>query len=720
MAIRFRYDAAAVAPPSNATTRKYGQSLVLQQQQQKYAGQQAGYDRLFQLGRDQNQNAFQMDRDNRINDFQMGRDDREQRAKDFADARGRLDAYAKDALSDPDLEPQLRQKIQNLIAGKMATLGGGFDAPAQQQFLDQYNSQLAAILSEIPPPKPKAPPQPNFFTDPTGNQWVESGQGKWEQVPRQEQQPKTAQEYYNHPDNRGQFRKDLDAKMRSMQDAVDLGESTQEVTPEAAWKEMQKQWEFEQKALGGQSQGVGSSMPAGQPPAAGQSPGFVYQGTPDVGSYRGSQQAAPTNNWFAAIEEQVAGSRSQVDALNAETDASLANTNAILADNQARGRAVADQYAPRTEGLRRDANVLQGRNARAESALRGELGPRSPGIDPSGPYSRDSQGKLYDGRVNRIYDISDEQAKRDQVTLDAMQADGDAYRGRRDQRDAALQNRSTNPIADPKQLKRDSAKFSADFQIYKKGGGSLSIRDYINQRAKQGTLSDDLKAQLQENYGMNLADEYVSQAVEQDLNGPRENAMAAAKSKRDAEENRKRRARGLPPIQQAPPVAAPDTTRPTRGLPGGEPDMTRPTRGLPGGPPTAPSLIRVDGPARGLPGGEPTRPTHKYVTDEHLIKQSGLPQAWKPNWSKLAEEATDFDDRAMIQQVRVLASQGHPADVMNAFYILVNPSASGEEALKAKRYLLSKGINIDEITAMRLDPTPPDRGVMRGSGIKGY
>jgi hypothetical protein len=193
MAITLRHDAAAVALPSSSAQRKYGQSLVLQQQQQKYQGQQAGYDRLFDAYKQQNQNAFAWNQaaDNRVfqakqqqaqNNFLLDRDQakfdqqqQQQRKADFDAARNRIDTYAKDALSDPDLPDDLRQRIQNLVSGKMVALGGGYDGPAQQQFLDQYNSQLAAILSEIPPKQPKAPPQPNFHTDENGNQWVESG-----------------------------------------------------------------------------------------------------------------------------------------------------------------------------------------------------------------------------------------------------------------------------------------------------------------------------------------------------------------------------------------------------------------------------------------------------------------------------------------------------------------------------------------------------------------
>lgn len=279
MAITFRHDAAAVALPANSANRKYGQQLVLQQQQQKYQGHQAGLDRLFDANKIQQQNQFQWNRDQQQrnfqwdmghaqNKFQADRDkakfeqqQQQQRKADFDAARNRIDTHAKDMLANGEItDPEARQRIQNLIAGKTIVMGSDFDETARQNYLDQYNAELAKILSEVPPAKPKPPPQPNFHTDQNGNQWVESGPGKWEQVPPQEKKPTSLKEYYNG--NEDKFQKDLDATMKSMQDEVDLGNSTGPVTPEAAWKKMQEAYDFRQKALGRSSQ-----PPAGAPPA---------------------------------------------------------------------------------------------------------------------------------------------------------------------------------------------------------------------------------------------------------------------------------------------------------------------------------------------------------------------------------------------------------------------------------------------------------------------
>ena len=297
MPITFRYDAAAVVPPSNQTTRKYGQNLVLQQQQQKYLGQQAANDRLFTLGRDQqqatrqaitqgqqnardtirdvNQNANLVERQNAQNKFLTEQQKREQAAADFTAARGRMDTHAKDALKNPDLPPELRQKIQTLVNGKLAAMGSGFNETQQQQFLDQYNSQLAALLSEVPPQKPKAPPQPNFHTDPNGNQWVESGPGKWAQVPQQQKPPTSAAEAFK-ADPKVAAKYEADARALTLKGGELTRDNRKEIGPLAA-----KLWEDDN--LSAAPTGYGTSSAA-------------YYNAPDSGSRQApaATQAAPS------------------------------------------------------------------------------------------------------------------------------------------------------------------------------------------------------------------------------------------------------------------------------------------------------------------------------------------------------------------------------------------------------------------------------------------
>jgi len=303
MGIVFRHDAAAVALPANGN-RKYGQQLVLQQNQQKYQAQQAGYDRLLQVGRDAQQNAFQAGRDFRQqafiagrdkaqNDFQVGRDkvlfeqqQQMQRAKDFEAARSRIDTHAKDMLANGEIkDPAARQRIQNLIAGKTIVMGSGFDETARQSYLDQYNAELAKILSEVPPPRPQPSAQEQFeqsvITDPqTGMRYVPNAKGGLEPLPESKQRPKSFQDYYS--ENEDKFQKDLNSTMDAMQ-VPDKDGNVPDVTPEKALEKMQKDYDFRQKALGRPQYGTPTDAPSMQgtaPAAPGQSRSILESSTP--------------------------------------------------------------------------------------------------------------------------------------------------------------------------------------------------------------------------------------------------------------------------------------------------------------------------------------------------------------------------------------------------------------------------------------------------------
>jgi hypothetical protein len=235
----------------------------------------------------------------------------------------------------------------------------------------------------------------------------------------------------------------------------------------------------------------------------------------------------------------------QIAQLEAQTAAKVAGADATVAQARTNAADIAAQYAPRTEALRQDTAQLANRNDRAESALRGELGPRVP-IDPSGPYARDSRGNFRDGRVNSTYSISGAQAERDAETLASMKADDDAYRARVEVRDQEMRDRAptednpySKPITDPQQLKRDAQQFSADYQIYKRGGGALSTRDYIKQRAVTESLSKDLVKQLEHNYKMDLSPGKLQGVKVEDISSQRDVAMGNARDKREAEDARR-------------------------------------------------------------------------------------------------------------------------------------------------------------------------------------
>ena len=208
MAIRFRHDAAAVALPSNMASRKYGQSLVLQQQQQKYASQQAALDRELQAARLQPpvRNNWQWG-GNQQGGLQRGFGltpnpdaqkqllaDQQARAADFGAARDRIGMHAQEMLKNGEIPPELVPQVRNLLMDKAAVLTNKYNETQQQEFLSDYNAQLAAILSGVPPKAPEPTPQELYdkgvVTDPeTGMRFRQNAKGDYDPLPQQEQQP---------------------------------------------------------------------------------------------------------------------------------------------------------------------------------------------------------------------------------------------------------------------------------------------------------------------------------------------------------------------------------------------------------------------------------------------------------------------------------------------------------------------------------------------------
>jgi len=286
MPIRFKYDSAVVVPPSNETTRRFGQNLVMQQQQQKYAAQQAGYDRMFQLGRDNMQNQFQMGRTKQQNEFQLGRDKTQfeqqqqlaeaERQRAFLDeARKQSSGFISDAIKNGEYDPATARKLQqNLVAEAEALGNPQLDATQRAEVLEKIRAERALLAANRmePPPKPTRDDELKQFLG--GNYdkykdqpWVPDGKGGFTiaDIPQPPEAPpvppQSAQEYYNA--NEDKFQKDLDATMGAMQDAYDLDPTKPKPTPQAAWDQMQKDYQFRMQALGRNAQAA--AAPAGQP-----------------------------------------------------------------------------------------------------------------------------------------------------------------------------------------------------------------------------------------------------------------------------------------------------------------------------------------------------------------------------------------------------------------------------------------------------------------------
>lgn len=240
MGIKLRHDAAAVALPStNASGAKYGQQLVLQQQQQKYQGQQAGYDRLFQLGRDMQQNAFQVDRDVRQQNFIQGRDQAQRKfqlerdAAEFErtrqqqeanrqqafmeDARKQSGRFIMDSIEKGEYDPVTARELrQNLIDESEALGNPSLDATQRAEALQKIRARRAVLSANRQPVAPPPTAQDMFdksiVTGPDGMQYRQTAKGDFEPLEQNKnKRPSSAAEAFNDPKTRDKYMADATA-----------------------------------------------------------------------------------------------------------------------------------------------------------------------------------------------------------------------------------------------------------------------------------------------------------------------------------------------------------------------------------------------------------------------------------------------------------------------------------------------------------------------------
>lgn len=225
MPITFRHDAAAVVLPStNEAGTKYGQSLVLQQQQQKYNAQQAGYDRMFTLGRDQqqqmqeamrqgqqnaantirdvNQNVFQQQRDKMLFEQQQQQQEAARQQAFMDDARKQSSSFIMESIKNGEYDPATARKLQqNLVAESEALGNPQLDATQRAEVLQKIRAERALLAANRmeAPPKPTAQDQFNqsIVTDPeTGQRYRQNAKGDYEPIQQQPTRPTSADEAF--------------------------------------------------------------------------------------------------------------------------------------------------------------------------------------------------------------------------------------------------------------------------------------------------------------------------------------------------------------------------------------------------------------------------------------------------------------------------------------------------------------------------------------------
>jgi len=304
MAITFRHDAAAVALPSNSATRKYGQNLVLQQNQQKYAAQQAGYDCLFTMGRDQqqataaairqgqqdaantirdvNQNVNAQARQDAQNKFLLEQQQAEQQQKFMDEGRKLSSGMIMEDIKNGMYDPVTARKLQQSLVDEAEVLGSNqYDATQRAEALKKIREKRLLDstnrLEKPPQPTPDEEFQKGVATDPeTGMRYRKNSKGDWDELKQQQKAPKSAAEA---------FAADPKLKDKYLKDARDILTADDRPISRGLLKEADdlamQLWEDSNRPVGDGSTSSagyynapdsGSPTPQQIPPAAAQTP----------------------------------------------------------------------------------------------------------------------------------------------------------------------------------------------------------------------------------------------------------------------------------------------------------------------------------------------------------------------------------------------------------------------------------------------------------------
>lgn len=195
----------------------------MQQNQQKYQTQQAGYDRLFQLGRDAQQNQFQFLRDTQQavnhanmqdaqNKFQTGRDkaqfDQQQQQQEAARQRAFMDEARKQSsgmimqdIQNGNYDPATARKLQQTLVDESEALGNKtLDATQRAEALESirgHRAYLGSLRIEKPPaPSPQEQFDKSIVTGADGTQYRQNAKGDFEPLPQQPKRPSSAAEAF--------------------------------------------------------------------------------------------------------------------------------------------------------------------------------------------------------------------------------------------------------------------------------------------------------------------------------------------------------------------------------------------------------------------------------------------------------------------------------------------------------------------------------------------
>lgn len=236
----------------------------MQQQQQKYAAQQAGYDRMFALGRDQQQasrqavmlgqqNAQQAIRDatqfannqtlqESQNKFRQQQEEAQRQQQFMDEARKQSSGMIMEDIKNQNYDPATSRKLQqNLVAESEALGNPQLDATQRAEALAKIRAERAMLTANRmeKPPAPTAQEEfdQSIVTGADGTQYRRNSKGDFDPIEQQPKKPTTATEA---------FQADPKVRDKYMEEAKAIEVGEEALTPENRKKAMaraQQLWE---------------------------------------------------------------------------------------------------------------------------------------------------------------------------------------------------------------------------------------------------------------------------------------------------------------------------------------------------------------------------------------------------------------------------------------------------------------------------------------------
>jgi hypothetical protein len=279
--------------------------------------------------------------------------------------------------------------------------------------------------------------------------------------------------------------------------------------------------------------------------------------------------------------------------------------------------------------------------------------------------------------------------------LASNKAQVDGMRKNQAKNNAAMQERPTNRIQDPKKMRIDMQSTTDAYNIYKRKGGTMMFRQWAKVYDETNGMSPDVKLQFAQNYP-GIWDQQKIDPASTDIDAVAPNSGNTAAGKIAKRRAGLLRLNGMPPDAPTPQAVAPNQVVPP-SLP-----MQGQSAPVPAAPQAGASKYGRYGAAPPV-DAYPQRETPPVATPAQppiAAPQTQRPsraatagtQSTAPNFTDLIYKTKDAGKRRVITALQGMYSS-QPPEVQSAIGVLLNPGSDDTAAAKSFEYLVSVGID---------------------------